>query len=152
VIGRYRIESLPMELEPPDFDQAAGIEFPGVGELVGYSLSEPITLDTPPTLTLVWRAGASSSEVSYTVFTQLLNAEGRVIAQSDSIPASGARPTTGWRAGEYIEDLHTLTYNDLVAQGETRLIVGLYDAATNQRLHLSNGADYLTLEDRIELR
>lgn len=152
VIARYQIESLPMVFERPDFEHSVGIEFPGVGELVGYSLNEPITLDVPPALTFVWRAGESPSEVSYTVFAQLLNADGRVIAQSDSVPASGNRPTTGWRASEYVEDRHMLTYNDLAVPGVVTLIVGLYDSTNNQRLHLTDGTDHVVLADGLEIR
>jgi hypothetical protein len=152
VIGRYRVESLPMMVESSAYENAVGAVFPGVGELVGYSLSEPITLDSPPELMLVWQAGEMPSEVSYTVFAQLLNADGRVIAQSDSLPASGARPTTGWREGEYIEDGHTLTYNELAEPGEMTLIVGLYDSTNNQRLRLGDGTDYVVLTNEIEIR
>jgi hypothetical protein len=147
VIGRYRIESLPMTTEPPEYEQGVGAAFPGVGELVGYSLSEPVTLESPPELTLVWRGGEIPSDVSYTVFAQILNADGRVIAQSDSLPASGARPTTGWREGEYIEDGHTLTYNELAAPGEATLIVGLYATSNNQRVRLADGSDYVVLDE-----
>jgi hypothetical protein len=152
VIGHYTIESLPMTLEAPAFNHSVAVEFPGVGELVGYSLSDPITLDVPPTLTLIWRAGESPSDVSYTVFAQLLNTEGRVIAQSDSIPKTGTRPTTGWRTGEYIEDAHMLIYNDLAAPGEAALIVGLYDTTNNQRLRLAENTDYVVLSDEVEVR
>jgi hypothetical protein len=152
VIGRYGIESLPMLLEPPDYANTFEVAFPRVGELVGYSLGEPITLDSPPELTLVWRAGEAPSEVSYTVFAQLLNAEGRVIAQSDSLPASGARPTTGWREGEYIVDRHTLSYNDLATAGDVTLIIGLYDAANNQRVRLVDGTDHVVLADQEHVR
>jgi uncharacterized membrane protein len=152
VIGSYTIESLPMLTEPPEYDQSVGIEFPGVGELVGYTLNEPVTADQAPVLNLVWRGGGTASEVSYTVFAQLVNTDGQVVAQSDSIPASHTRPTTGWRDDEYIEDRHTLSYNDLNRRGETMLIVGLYNAANNQRLQLTDGTDHVVLESGIVLR
>ncbi|HLU11055.1 MAG TPA: hypothetical protein VK003_15395, partial [Oceanobacillus sp.] len=152
IIRRYRIESLPMMTDQPDYEITVGETFPGVGELVGYSLSEAITLDTPPEVTLLWQAGDSPSEVSYTVFVQLLNADGRVIAQSDALPMSGSRPTTGWREGEYIEDRHVLAYNDLASTGEATLIVGMYDATNNQRLRLADESDYVILADEVEIR
>jgi 4-amino-4-deoxy-L-arabinose transferase-like glycosyltransferase len=152
VIARYAIESLPMNVEMPAVDVPVRVEFPGVGALVGYRLTEPITLDSPPTLTLVWYASAVPADVSYTVFAQLLNDEGRVIAQSDSLPASGARPTTGWRIGEYIEDTHRLVFNDLAAPGEVRLIIGLYNPANNQRLLLEGGQDFVALAEGIVVR
>jgi hypothetical protein len=141
-----------MQVEAPAFDHPMNVEFSGVGEVIGYNLGEPITLDTPPTLTLVWQAGTTPPEVSYTVFAQLLNAEGRVIAQSDSIPAAGTRPTTGWRAEEFVEDSHTLVYNDLAASGEATLIIGLYDAMNGQRLHLADGSDFAVLAEGLDVR
>lgn len=152
VLNQYAIESLPLLLESPAFDVEVGATFPGAGELVGYRLNQPIRLDTAPALTLVWRGGEIPAAVSYTVFAQLVNADGRVIAQSDSVPAAGARPTTGWRAGEYIEDSHQLQYNDLAAPGRVSLIVGLYNAVSGQRLLLDEGRDFVALAEGLEAR
>ena len=152
VIGRYTIESLPITTEMPPVDAQVRAEFPGVGTLVGYRLSEPISLESPSALTLVWYTDDVPSDVSYTVFAQLLNGEGRVIAQSDSLPANGTRPTTGWRIGEYIEDAHVLTFNDLAAPGEVRLIVGLYNAVNNERQLLEGGQDSVTLMQGLVVR
>jgi hypothetical protein len=148
-LATYRVESMPMMVDPPPFDRVVGAELPGVGELVGYTLSEaPFSRDDPPRLTLIWRA-AGASELDYTVFAQLIDGAGRVIAQSDSRPMNQARPTTGWRAGEYIEDAHSLRFNELEGglTGTARLIVGLYDAATGQRLTLADGSDAVTLAE-----
>lgn len=151
VLAEYAVTPLPLALEPPAFAVEVGAEFPGVGELVGYSLSQPIRLDMPPTVTLVWRTGDEPAAISYTVFAQLVNADGRVIAQSDAVPAAGARPTTGWRAGEYIEDRHMLQFNDLAAPGSATLIVGMYDAANGQRLMLDGERDYVVLAEGLEV-
>lgn len=144
-IAGYQIESQPMVTDPPPFEHAVDAEFPGVGTLVGYTLSAPpYTRDNPPQITLVWQAEAAA-DVAYTVFVQLVNAEGRVIAQSDSQPARGARPTMGWRSEEYIVDEHTLTFNDLAAPGNVRLIAGLYDGSNGRRVPLADGTDAATL-------
>lgn len=146
ILGRYTLESLPMLLDAPQVDHAVNRLFPAVGELVGYTLDEPLSLESAPQITLLWRALPDSEIlVSYTVFVQLIGEQGQVIAQSDSIPVSGTRPTTGWRGGEYVIDPHTLTYNDLALAGEAQLIVGLYDAATNQRLEIAEGIDFVSL-------
>src|SRR5690606_35451429 len=107
----------------------------------------------PFVVTLVWRAGDVPAEISYTVCVQLLDAQGRLIAQSNSIPAQGDRPTTGWRAQEYIIDVHPLRFNDLAAPGEARLIAGMYDALTGQRLVIGpDGADFIELPGVIRVR
>jgi hypothetical protein len=148
VIARYTIEALPLITELPSFNAAVGIEFPGVGALVGYTLSN-VRLDTPSSLALIWQAGETAPETPYTVFAQLVNADGRVAAQSDAYP--GGRATTGWRAGEYIEDVHTLAWNENAAPGAMTLIVGLYDASTGARLRLEDNTDAVTLA-RVEVR
>ena len=151
ILAHYRIQSLPLLTEAPPFDHPIQASFPGVGELVGYSLaSEPFSRDHPPQVTLVWRAGDQAPPTSYTVFAQLLDARGQVIAQSDAIP--GSRPTTGWRAGEYIVDAETLTFNDNATPGTTKLIVGLYDAQTGVRVGVDDGSDSVTLTTGVEVR
>ncbi len=145
-IARFGIRNVPALYDPPPSDAAIVADFPTLGHLVGYTLvQDTLTLTTPPEITLVWRAGDLPIQTDYTVFAQLLNQDGIVIAQSDSMPAGGERPTAGWRAGEYIVDRHRLTYNGLAQPGEVLLIVGWYDPATNRRLLLSDGRDALPL-------
>ena len=151
ILARYQIAALPLITEAPAFDVAVGVAFPGVGELVGYSVSSsPFSRSDPPQLTLIWRAGDAAPPISYTVFAQLIDAQGQVIAQDDAIP--GGRPTTGWRAGEYISDEHVLTFNANATAGTATLIVGLYDAATNQRVTLADGSDAVVLARGLEVR
>lgn len=68
----------------------------------------------------------------------MLDAQGQLIAQSDALPAQGARPTTGWRPGEYIVDTHELTFKPEATPGPARIIAGLYNAVTGQRATLAN--------------
>jgi hypothetical protein len=150
-LGRYRIDALPMITEAPAFNHPVHAEFPGVGELVGFTLSDaPFSLDDPPRLKLVWQAGVQAPAVSYTVFAQLIGEDGRVAAQDDSIP--GSRATTTWRAGEYVVDDHRLHFNDGAQPGTVRLIVGLYDAATGARVPLADGTDAVTLANNLAVK
>jgi hypothetical protein len=50
------------------------------------------------------------------------------------IPANWTRPTTGWIAGEYVIDPHTLALQGDLAPGEYQIEVGMYDAESNLRL------------------
>jgi hypothetical protein len=68
------------------------------------------------------------------VFAQLLAADNSVVAQSDSEPAAGQRPTTGWLLQEIITDPHTLPLPSNLPAGSYRLITGFYDPLTGQRL------------------
>jgi hypothetical protein len=137
----------------PAFETTVGRTLPGAGTLVGYTLSgKALDRTQPVSLTLVWRAGESPPLGSYTVFAQLLGVDGTVIAQSDSLPAGGQRPTTGWRPGEYIVDAHQLVFHADAPPGPARLIVGLYAAETLQRLGFEGGEDALTLLTDLEVR
>jgi 4-amino-4-deoxy-L-arabinose transferase-like glycosyltransferase len=152
-VARYNVEVIPIVTEPPAFDTSVGIDIPGVGTLAGYSLAgDTANLGEPLPLTLVWRAGDTQSEASYTVFAQLIDTDGVLIGQSDQIPAAGERPTTGWRAGEYIVDAHELTFNDAAHPGEATLIVGMYDAATGERVLLADDSDAISLPGTVTVR
>ena len=100
-------------------------------ELAGYSVARHgDQLD----LQLYWQTDRPLS-VRYKIFVQLLTAEGGLVAQADAEPAAGQRPTTGWLPGEIITDGYRLT---LPAEPPPpyRLITGLYDPRTGQRLPL----------------
>ena len=63
----------------------------------------------------------------YKVFLQLLDEEGRLVAQRDSEPAGGTKPTTSWQAAFSYSDFHALLIPEDLPPGEYSLIVGLYD-------------------------
>ena len=87
-----------------------------------------MTLDAtgaPQTVTLRWQATAAIQH-DYTVFVQVLDADGGVVAQVDRPPQDGSFPTSTWRRGDVIDDVVTLPSPG----GEwQQVIVGLYDAS-----------------------
>jgi uncharacterized membrane protein len=150
-IARYTVEALPAQFTEPEYDVPIEVDFPGVGTLVGYTLeSNSVSRNQPVPITLVWRGGETAS-AGYTVFVQLIAGD-RVIAQSDSIPADGSRPTTGWRPGEYIVDQHQVVFHDEAVPGKATLIAGLYDAVTGERVRLATGEDAIKLAETITVR
>ncbi|HIP87926.1 MAG TPA: hypothetical protein EYH27_05765 [Anaerolineales bacterium] len=126
-----------------------GARFGDVAELVGYDLAnDQVTSSEGVALTLYWRALEGAATAEYVVFTHLLTPDGWLIAQHDGPPAGGARPTTGWVAGEVIVDPHVLVFNDEGAAytGEARLAVGLYlGGAPQARVSLAGGGDHVVL-------
>ena len=151
LLATYMVDALPRIDEAPPVDVEINQALGEVGTLVGYVAESEADLSQPFPITLVWQAG--ETQTSYTVFAQLLDSQGRLIAQSDSVPARGDRPTTGWRAGEYIIDMHELQFNELAAPGEARLIVGMYDALTGQRIWLEpDGPDTIEVPGSITVR
>jgi 4-amino-4-deoxy-L-arabinose transferase-like glycosyltransferase len=141
-IARCQIESLPMLTTPPAFDQPIDARLTDAGTVIGW------TLDADRRITLIWRADVRT-DVSYTVFVQMLDGAGNVVAQSDALPNAGMRPTTTWREGEYIPDQHSLTPNLPTFSGEVTLIAGLYDGRTGTRVPLSDGTDHVVLATRV---
>lgn len=85
-------------------------------------------------LQLDWRA-LRAVEQDYKLFVHLFNSAGELVAQLDTMPRDWAMPTSTWSAGETLGDLVSLDTFDLPA-GAYRLSLGLYDAATQDRLPL----------------
>ncbi|MCQ3972159.1 MAG: hypothetical protein DPW09_01790 [Anaerolineae bacterium] len=103
--------------------------------LVGYDLtSSPVSgLRSPVLLALYWHSTAPLP-TDYTVFTQLIGPDGQVWAQWDNPPQAGRYPTTAWAEQDSVVDRYTLTLPDDAPRGEYRLLVGMYDPVTGQRL------------------
>lgn len=146
VLGTVQIEGQSRLFEPPVISQPLQEPFASVGQLVGYDLPATTftTADSIP-LTLYWQATESGNPTAYTIFTQLLDENGRLIAQHDSPPANGSRPTPGWVEGEYIIDPHWLTFRETGYSGTATLVIGLYDPVSGERVLLENGRDALLL-------
>ncbi|MCE2490247.1 MAG: glycosyltransferase family 39 protein [Anaerolineae bacterium] len=153
-LARWSLDVLPRLDVRPEYTVAVGENLGTLGRLAGYTLAEVSPgLDGPLEVTLVWQARSVGTETGYTVFVHLVNDRGQIIAQSDSVPAQGRRPTSGWRREEFILDRHDLRFNALARAGPARLLVGMYDARSGQRLaQWSAGADHVALPGDILLR
>lgn len=141
----FGVEDFPRVYEQPSTPFTTDAYFVGVGYLVGFDTPSTIPQNEPFSVTLIWRADEQATPIAYTVFVQLLDENGRVVAQSDAQPDNWERPTTSWIEGEYIVDTHILNFNtDYV--GEGRLIVGFYDATDNfRRVMADTGVDFAEL-------
>jgi hypothetical protein len=95
-------------------------------------------------VTLYWQAPTHPTR-DYTVFVQVLDSAGRLVAQTDGQPRGGDEPTTAWDPGEVVVDRHALDLPATLAPGRYRVIAGLYVLQTGARLKLPSGADYLVL-------
>ena len=70
----------------------------------------------------------------YKVFVHLLDSQDKVIAQQDAEPMADLAPTTAWKAGEIILDLHGLALPASVKPQSLRIAVGLYNPENSERL------------------
>lgn len=129
ILGARPVVRSPATYERPVSEHACDITFDRVARLVGYDIAvAEETLD----VALVWQGVAPPEAPSYTAYVHLRDAAG-LVAQHDSPPAEGQRPTVAWREGEYVVDRHRLSLSDVPA-GNYALYVGLYDPATGERV------------------
>jgi hypothetical protein len=119
-------------------------------DLLGYDLADE---EAGPgrlvRLTLFWRAQGALTE-RLAVFAHLLDGEGRLVAQQDSEPSGGSRPTTTWRDGETITDRLGILVPQDVAAGEYQLVVGMYHPDTGERLAVQDNTDAVVCRPVVE--
>ncbi len=84
-------------------------------------------------LIVVWRA-LGASAVSYTLFVQAVDDQGGKVGQLDRLPCGGECPTSGWHPGDFIGERLLLPIWPEAQPGSYRLILGMYDLQTGQRL------------------
>jgi hypothetical protein len=121
--------------------------------LLGYRLEGEARPGSTLQLTLYWEA-LGSTETDYTVFTHLVGTGDAMLGQMDHQPLNGAAPTSTWTSGQRLADRYEIHIRDDAPTGNARLLVGMYDPATAERLLATGPADefnriYLT-ELRIE--
>lgn len=94
-------------------------------------------------LTLYWQAHRKM-DASYKVFVHLIDpTTGTIVVQDDAVPRRWAYPTDLWGRDEVVEDTISLSL-DGVPPGQYRLMIGLYDEATGERLpaHSADGEQH----------
>lgn len=107
--------------------------------VLGYRLSAD-TLQGGEALTVdvIWQP-LSRTDIPYFVFVHLLTPAGSV-AQQDTYPGAGRYATTFWEVGRAFVDTYRLTLPPDAPAGPARLVLGLYNRETLQRLPVT-GAD-----------
>jgi hypothetical protein len=133
-LGEIEIEGRERSFQLPEPEHALDTQLDESVMLLGYDL-QPGNHHAGDTLhlTLYWK-GVALMETSYSVFVHLLDEEGHIPAQRDSIPGGGALPTTGWAEGEVITDGYEIPIPAGVPIGVYSLVVGMYDVVTGERL------------------
>ena len=154
-LATYGVASLPQQpqltLEARFGDPAGGA---GVIRLHGYALARPGPFargDVMP-VTLFWEAESSVRE-PYKVTVQLLDEEGSLSAQVDTVPRDGLAPTTSWQTGQVLTDRYGLRLSRDLSPVRYSLIVAIYHAASGERLRVAvdgeEMGDHLVLRDVI---
>jgi hypothetical protein len=121
--------------------------FGGVVQLQGFDLSpETVAPGDTLSLNLHWKT-LDPPHADLRVFAHLVDpdradsAEG-IISQADSAPHQGTYPFWLWQPDEVVTDTILLTIPLDAPPGQYLLLVGIYDAATNQRLNIIDATDF----------
>lgn len=133
-LGTIHVQATDRLWEPPPFDHHVGAQLDSAVELVGYSLDrDQVQPGGTIGLTLIWRC-LERMDTDHTVFTHLLDQEGRVRGGEDNPPVHGTYPTTLWAPGEVVLDPYQIPVDADAPPGRYAIEVGMYDPVTIQRL------------------
>ena len=120
--------------------------------LVGYDLNaSEVAAGEDIMFRHYWRAD-SPTNVDHHVFNHLLDEDGAIVAQFDYVPLwDGRRPTTTWDDPDEIllGREFSLSLPVDLPPGRYRLISGLYDPLTSQRLTSPEWIDHIHIADII---
>lgn len=152
-LGEVIISGAAVLFDQPPIRNVTDVHFEHGIALIGYdSPPEAVTTADVVSITLVWQSNSGEIPAGYSVFVHLLGADGSIVAQHDSPPANGLRPTDEWLSGEFIIDSHELAWREPAYSGEAQLVIGLYDPATGRRLMTADGADSYRLPLAIQVQ
>jgi hypothetical protein len=84
-------------------------------------------------VTLDWQV-QSPSQQDTTVFAQVLDASGKLIAQSDGYPLAGTSPIRLWHTGDVWHDVRHLRLKGLDPASVNQVVVGAYLTQSTKRL------------------
>jgi hypothetical protein len=129
-LGSLQVEALPRVFVAPQPSHPLHVVWGDAILLQGYDLQRSAeSLE----LTLYWQA-QRRMDTSYKVFVHLVDvATGAIVVQDDAVPRHWTYPTTCWERGEVVEDTIPLSLSG-VPPGRYRLVLGLYDQGTAERL------------------
>lgn len=109
--------------------------------LLGFDLSpQRPAPGTSLRLTLYWES-VQPTETHYKVFVHLADDRERIWGQDDTYPVATMAPTFLWEPGDIVRDEHVLSLAPGAPLGTLRLMVGLYDEVTMDRLPVVRGPD-----------
>jgi hypothetical protein len=112
-------------------------------QLVQAELSPSVPTGAIIPVKLTWMA-ETALQHDYKVFVHAFDEQGALIAQHDAQPLNDLRPMSSLPAGEIVEDRHGLALPQSF-RGKLRIVVGLYDPYTGDRIADENGLTAIEL-------
>lgn len=86
-------------------------------------------------------------EQDVTVFVHLYGPDGQLVSQADGYPLLGLAPFWLWEVGQILHEQRTLTWPAETPAGTYRIGVGIYDAASGERLSAGQSSGEAWAED-----
>jgi hypothetical protein len=144
-----RIPPLPLVIHPgprrQDIPAAPVALFGDMVKLLGGTLAqEPVRAGDWLRFSLVWQV-ERPFEPELTVFTQLLGPDGQVWGQRDNRPGGGWYDVSLWQPGRPVVDDYAFQIQPEAPAGTYRLIAGLYQSDTLERLSVQSGGDFVEI-------
>jgi len=110
------------------------------GNAVAYGQDSWARQDGRAITTLtIWRQEGAPRPIQ--IFIHVLDQSGQLMAQWDGLSAAWE----GWRPGDTLVQLATVTLPESAPSGTYRVVAGLYDPLTNQRWRFPDGRDSVEL-------
>jgi hypothetical protein len=133
--GTFELRSTTAQSAPMVVEHPLDAQFGDLIRLVGFDAGtlSPARPGGKLDVTLYWRAERPVLE-DFTVFFQLLDSEGQLVAQRDNMPNNDFTPTMLWHPGQIVADRRSLQLPKTLAPGLYRLTAGLYRFRTLERL------------------
>lgn len=140
VLAELVIEGRPRAFDLPSLARESDGHFGDLALLRGLELPLPGTLAAGSVLEvpLVWEARRDGDQ-ALVRFVHVLNEDGQLVAQQDSVPCADACPTESWLTGEILRDVARLDLPANLPSGSYAVVVGFYDPSTGQRLPARDG-------------
>jgi 4-amino-4-deoxy-L-arabinose transferase-like glycosyltransferase len=146
-----QVEAKARDYRPPLRRQRADAQFGEILRLRGYRLSQAtLHPGISAELTIYWQALQRPDRI-YAAFNHLRGDNTTMIWQQDSWPQAGIYTTDHWLKGEVVEEHYTITIPPETPPGEYPLYVGIYDAATGDRLTATNARGKRYPNDQVPL-
>ncbi|MFW6082711.1 MAG: glycosyltransferase family 39 protein, partial [Chloroflexota bacterium] len=115
-------------------DQDVNVSFAGNIRLKGFSLvDDTFSPGQIIPVTLFWEA-VEPVEHSYKVTVQMLDREGELVSQIDTVPGDGLKPTTSWQPGQTVDDRYGVRVPQGTARDRHSLLVAVYRQSDGERL------------------
>nr|MBA2447725.1 hypothetical protein [Chloroflexota bacterium] len=144
-LSQLNLRPITRQFTQPSIRTLEELRFGDLARLVGYELKDRrLKPGDSLELRLVWQALAETLE-GYTVSVQLQASDGRTVARHDAAPSNGRRPTTGWLAGEFVEDEHRVQIPRQTERGRYRLAVAVYQPESREPLLGPNAGGQVVL-------